>query len=1501
MLTGRQRRVRRVEARALRKSAGDVSRWIERVEDRVLLAGSDSFSGRTNLGSVASVTDTGSNVGFTGEGGEPAQSGTISSAWWTWIAPANGTLVVDTIGSNFDTFLTLATGSTVNALTVIAQDDDGGGGLVSGITATVTSGTAYHFAVDGFDSETGSITLNLNFASLGTEDYGDAPTAAQSGFASSYPTLLADNGARHTPIAGFSLGSSVDTEGDGQPSSIANLDDATGTPDDEDGVTLNGTLTIGNSGSFSVFVTNTASVSNPYLDAWIDYNRDGDWADSGEQIFSGVVVAGANTLNFVVPAGAAAGQTFSRFRLHGGTTGLAVTGLFANGDVEDHVVNIATPGIWTAQGPAPAQNGQVENITNREVVGAIHTVVAHPANANILYVGSTNGGVWKSIDATTAAPTWTPLTDSFSSLSIGAMQLDPTDVTNQTLVAGVGRYSSFGRQGGARTGLLKTTDGGSSWTPLDGGGTLVGKNISGIAARGNTIVASVNNADSFTFGNIGIFRSSDGGATFTRMSVGDGSGATGLPEGASYDLASDPANNAVLYTSIVFNPTATKNGIYKSTDTGATWSKVSDAAINALVSNNTSNLEIAVGTSNNVYAAVINNGNPAGIFRSGNGGVTWIQMDTPQTNENGTNVGLNPRGTKGPGPGSPPEEIAGGQGSIHFSIIADPSNANIVYVGGDRQPRTFGDTGGFPNSIGANDFTGRLFRGNAAAVAGSQWVHLTHSNSLGAVGGGTASSSAPHADSREMTFDANGNLIEVDDGGIYRRTSPLNSTGDWFSINGNLQVTESHDVAYDSLSNIIMSGNQDTGTTEQISAGSQTWRSVTTGDGGDVAVDNITLAGSNRSIRYSSFQNFQQFRRRIVDSNNVVVSTAFPALTVTGGSPAFVAQFDTPIVLNSVNPSRIILGGSNGLYESTNQGDTITRVTAAVIPPDLTSNPIAYGGRSGGIDNPEVIYAGANNGNIHIRTTAGGAFTSTDPDAASSDSIRDVRLDPDQWQTAFAIDINQVFTTTTIGAAWNDITGNLPSGSVLRSLEFISAAVDAVVVGTNFGVFVSLVTSLGTWVQFGNGLPNIPVWDMHYDLADNVLVIGTLGRGIWTLANASAQLPGQAATDDFGDAPSAAQSGFASSYPVTLAENGALHTATGPRLGANRDSEADGIHSALADADDTTGAPDDEDGVTISSAIIASKLAAVTGAVTVNLQNAGGVSNRLDAWIDFNRDGDWNDSGEQIFSNFSLGVTNGAQVLNFSIPQDTGSNVEQGTSHARFRVSTAGGLGVAGAAADGEVEDYQITIASSAAFVVDTILDESDGNFAAGDFSLREAIELANAHAGPDEIQFAPGLSGNTITLTVGQLLVTDDLTITGLGAANLTVSGGNSFRVFDLQSNPDVLISGLTISGGLTTGVVQLGAAFRSTGNLELIDSVVTNNSTTGSQSGGAGIFQGASGTLRLTNSAISDNTAPNFFSPGGGIYSQGEVIITASRIEGNSTGGQFGAGAGIFVAGTT
>ena len=203
-----------------------------------------------------------------------------------------------------------------------------------------------------------------------------------------------------------------------------------------------------------------------------------------------------------------------------------------------------------------------------------------------------------------------------------------------------------------------------------------------------------------------------------------------------------------------------------------------------------------------------------------------------------------------------------------------------------------------------------------------------------------------------MAIAANGDLIEVDDGGIYRRTSPQNNTGDWFSINGDIQTTEFHDVAYDYNSNaIILGGSQDNGTSQQITTGSITWRLVSGGDGGDVAVDNITLASINQSIRYLSSQNLGGFRRETYDANNNRVGNSY----IPRDHPKTSRQFVTPVELNAIDPRRLVIGGTNSVYESFNQGSTITEING----PGANRNAMAYGGRSGGVDNQDVLYVGS--------------------------------------------------------------------------------------------------------------------------------------------------------------------------------------------------------------------------------------------------------------------------------------------------------------------------------------------------------------------------------------------------------------------------------------------------------------------------------------------------------------------------------------------------------------
>jgi hypothetical protein len=110
-----------------------------------------------------SGTVTGSNVWATKEPGEPNHAGNAggASVWYRWTPSTSGSATIDTIGSNFDTLLAVYIGSAVNSLTLIASNDDiGGGNLQSRVTFSATAGTTYSIAVDGYGGATGNITLN---------------------------------------------------------------------------------------------------------------------------------------------------------------------------------------------------------------------------------------------------------------------------------------------------------------------------------------------------------------------------------------------------------------------------------------------------------------------------------------------------------------------------------------------------------------------------------------------------------------------------------------------------------------------------------------------------------------------------------------------------------------------------------------------------------------------------------------------------------------------------------------------------------------------------------------------------------------------------------------------------------------------------------------------------------------------------------------------------------------------------------------------------------------------------------------------------------------------------------------------------------------------------------------------------------------------------------------------------------------------------------------------
>jgi hypothetical protein len=727
---------------------------------------------------------------------------------------------------------------------------------------------------------------------------------------------------------------------------------------------------------------------------------------------------------------------------------------------------------WVEQGAGPIVNGpNTQTPPDSRVAGAINAIAIDPVNANLIYVGTVNGGIWKTTNATAANPTWIPLTDfQLPALSIRSLAISP--VNPNLIFAGTGSSSSLASLGSLGFGVARSTDGGDTWSIVSAS-TFTGKRITSIVPTalggGNVVFASTDIGAS-----PGVYLSTDGGDSFTFIS-----GSGGLPAGSVSSLVAEPGNADRLYAAVP------AQGVFRTDDGGLSWIAVNNGL------NLGTSLRILLSVHNSigpnvVYAAIISSASRqlTGVFRSTNLGDTWLAMGVP----------------------SPPIH-PGGQGSIHGAIAADPVNPNVVFIAGDRQDSPF------PNSNGCTMFTGNTFRGDASLLPGNPWqsVDCNGANAGGSISGGTS----PHADSRAMIFDAVGNLLQASDGGIFRLATPdAAETRKWVSVNSNMSNIEAHSAAYDTLSNIVFAGTQDNGTPIQITPGALTWATFQGGDGGNVAVDADQVAHPGTTIRYTSFQNFAGFRRSIWNASNTRIGaiTSIPLNIVSGpGAGSTLFQFDpniqfyNPFVLNTINPSRMLIGTAS-IYESMNRGDSLTNLgfTGFFIGDGIGASPMAYGGRQNGVPNADVFYVGAGP-TIRHRVNLGDPIVTLS--AYPGSSTRGLVMNPQNYAHVFVMDNqNRVWGSFNEGASWTNLTANLSSLTTqVHSIEIFSpdATIRNMVLlaGGLGGVFQMRRPGAAgaSWTSLSTGLPNALVRELHYDYIDDVLVAATTGRGVWTL------------------------------------------------------------------------------------------------------------------------------------------------------------------------------------------------------------------------------------------------------------------------------------------------------------------------------------------------------------------------------------------------------------------
>lgn len=767
---------------------------------------------------------------------------------------------------------------------------------------------------------------------------------------------------------------------------------------------------------------------------------------------------------------------------------------------------------WVEQGPGPILNGQTAGLTDNPVTGAVQSIAVRPTDSGTVFLATTAGGIWRTLDVSASPVSWTPLTDQLPSLAISSIAFSPFDTSANTIFAGTGSFTNdFGHRGDfPGIGVLRSTNLGSSWQIL-GGATFAGATINRVLPTVQTLAGGSRVHILLVATDNGLFRSTTGGDPvgaadegFTKLS-GIAAGA-GLPGGPVSDVVADPSGTGRFYCAIP------GTGIFQSIDFGRTWVAV-NGTIPGLAASDNIKLAVHFNTSTfskAVYAGVVSGNVLAGVFRTTDNAATWRAVGTAPAIHPGT------------------------QGDTNFSITADPFDPALVYVAGDRQATM--------------PFVGNAFVGSATT---NRWSTVVLDGAAG---------TAPHADSRSMVFSGN-DILESDDGGVYRLTNASSSTRKWTPLVGNLRVAEVNSVAYDPARNELVAGAQDTGSFNQNAAinASQSarfaWNEMAflQGDGALVDVDTLnTFLGSSDPLRYASSQ-FLHFFQRVGGSN----IPSFVGMNL-NGLPLFVTrhvndtftdgsgnehgafdptlQFDTPFALNRVDGSRMVVG-SDFLYESSDQGDHFNTVGGALrnlnsngldddhdgqtdegdefAPPTAgrvgTVTALAYGGRSGTTAFPDMLLVGTEGlgGTGFFRTRYAGTGLPVADAHYPGNVVRDIAVDAGNCRTVWVLDSDgAVWQGRFVGQSsenWSNVTFNLNNVRALDTIAVVGTGASAVpIVGGALGAFrLDPNTGSRVWDELGAGLPNATVTDLRYDTTDDVLVAATFGRGAFTISGAS--------------------------------------------------------------------------------------------------------------------------------------------------------------------------------------------------------------------------------------------------------------------------------------------------------------------------------------------------------------------------------------------------------------
>ena len=681
--------------------------------------------------------------------------------------------------------------------------------------------------------------------------------------------------------------------------------------------------------------------------------------------------------------------------------------------------------------------------------GRATTVAGVVQDQLTFYMGATGGGVWKTTDG---GNTWNNVTDGqLATGSVGAVTVAPSDPN--VVYVGMGERCIRGVATSSGDGIYRSTDAGKTWTHMGLEKTLhisairvhpQNPDLVYVAAQGNPYVGSEDR---------GIYRSSDGGATWEKVLEGS------EPTAGASDLAMDVNNPRILYATFWDHQRlpwkvisgGSGSGVYRSADGGDTWKQLEKGLPELM-----GKLSVAVSPANSDRVWVMAEAEEGGLYRSDDGGESFNLVNS--------------------------DRVLRARAWYYIHVFADPQDENTVYV--LNAP--------FMKSIdGGKTFSNvRVPHGDNHGL----WVHPDNSNVMVNANDGGANVSynggktwstqtnQPTAqfyrvitDNRDPYWVYGGQQDNTSVAIASRSHGRGIGRENWHPVGG----CESAWVAFDPDDPTLSYGTCIVGGIDEYNMETQVTRSV-------MAYEFMGLGMNAEDMPY-----------RYNWNNPVVASPHDPSILYHGGN-VVLRSSDRGVSWEEISPDLT-------RNEPEKQGDGGGPITNEGAGGEVY-NTIFYI-----VESPHekgTIWVGSDDGLVHVTRDDGANWANVTPQGLPESMINAIEVSPHDPGTAYLAVTRYKFgdfepmayKTTDYGASWSSVTGDLPAGSFVRVVREDPERAGLLYAGTETGIHVSFDDG-GRWQPLQLNLPVVPITDLT--IRNNDLVAATQGRAFWILDDLS--------------------------------------------------------------------------------------------------------------------------------------------------------------------------------------------------------------------------------------------------------------------------------------------------------------------------------------------------------------------------------------------------------------